>query len=113
MGQIVQERSSVVVSVLQFHFPMEPHIVLPQTSETSSFRPCHGALALAFASSPLAFIVCLFVLSAVTARNTVNILHSAETAWSSIFEVTSKLISIFEIDRPQTKSRSHTDITYW
>jgi len=92
---------------------MEPHIVLPQASKTSSFRPCHGALALAFASPPLAFIVCLFVLSAVAARNTVDILHSAETAWSSIFEVTSELISIFEIDRPQTKSRLHTDITYW
>ena len=101
MHFIVLETSDVYVATLHVHFALMTHVALPQALELRPICPRDYAIPFSLACLPLAFVLGLFVVATSHRRQAVVVIHCALATRSSIFKVSSILVTVFVVHHTQ------------
>lgn len=89
------------------------HVVLPLTCEAGSVNPSHRALTLTLACFKHAFISSFIEIAAIRSWKAICVFQSSKPAKSAVLEITTELISVFEIANPKIDQFTISKTTWY
>lgn len=112
MHLIVFKSALVDIAILEPHFALKTHVVLPSAIEGGAVSPSDLTLAFTLACLPVAFIASFFELLPVASRKRIVVLHSSEATGAAILKGSSEFVAVLEINHAQTTQQLDQRLAY-